>query len=32
MRDIRGDDGDKWSKIVEGLPAVSMNGHYLRLR
>jgi hypothetical protein len=26
------DAGDKWSKIVEGLPAVSKNGHYLRLR
>jgi hypothetical protein len=26
------DEGDNWSKIVEGLPAVSKNGHYLRLR
>jgi photosystem II stability/assembly factor-like uncharacterized protein len=26
------DEGDKWSKILEGLPAVSKNGHYLRLR
>jgi len=26
------DEGDSWSKIVEGLPAVSKNGHYLRLR
>ena len=26
------DEGDKWSKIVEGLAAVSKNGHYLRLR
>jgi photosystem II stability/assembly factor-like uncharacterized protein len=25
-------EGDKWSKIVEGLPAVSKDGHYLRLR
>jgi photosystem II stability/assembly factor-like uncharacterized protein len=26
------DEGDKWWKIIEGLPAVSKNGHYLRLR
>jgi photosystem II stability/assembly factor-like uncharacterized protein len=26
------DEGGKWSKIVEGLPAVSKDGHYLRLR
>jgi photosystem II stability/assembly factor-like uncharacterized protein len=26
------DDGDHWVKIVEDLPAVSKNGHYLRLR
>jgi photosystem II stability/assembly factor-like uncharacterized protein len=26
------DEGDKWSRIVNGLPAVSKNGHYLRLR
>jgi photosystem II stability/assembly factor-like uncharacterized protein len=26
------DEGDGWSKIVEGLPAVSKDGHYLRLR
>jgi photosystem II stability/assembly factor-like uncharacterized protein len=26
------DEGDSWSKIAEGLPAVSKNGHYLRLR
>lgn len=25
-------EGDKWWRIVEGLPAVSKNGHYLRLR
>ena len=25
------DEGDRWSKIAEGLPAVSKNGHYLRL-
>jgi photosystem II stability/assembly factor-like uncharacterized protein len=25
-------EGDQWWKIVEGLPAVSKDGHYLRLR
>jgi photosystem II stability/assembly factor-like uncharacterized protein len=25
-------EGDEWSKIAAGLPAVSKNGHYLRLR
>jgi photosystem II stability/assembly factor-like uncharacterized protein len=26
------DEGNKWSRIVDTLPAVSKNGHYLRLR